>query len=64
MMRHGNDGLDGRLGAATTPEATNTAGSTRQANGNWVLVNCGPWGVRPRRQQPQWRASEARDPRD
>lgn len=62
-MRHGDDGLDGRPGVAPAAEATNGAGPTRQAKGNWVLVNCGPWGVRPRRQQGQWRIGDARETR-
>ena len=63
-MTHGNDGYDRRPAADATAEATKAAGSARQANGDWVLVNCGPCGVRPRRQLGRWPLNKAPDARD
>ncbi|RBP16875.1 hypothetical protein DFR50_104153 [Roseiarcus fermentans] len=46
-MEHDNEALAGRaIAPATAPGA---AGAQASTSGPWVLVHCGPYGVRPRR---------------
>jgi hypothetical protein len=47
-MEHANDAL--KCLSAKTPEtASNTIASRELTDGNWALMDCGPFGVRPRR---------------
>ncbi len=52
-MEHENDALNNRV-IAQTAKTSDKAGARPAANGNWVLVNCGLYGVRPRRVQGQF----------
>ena len=52
-MEHENDALNNHP-VAQTAKTSDKAGAPPPANRNWVLVNCGPYGVRPRRIQGQF----------
>lgn len=52
-MEHENDALNNHP-VVQTAKTSDKADARRAANGDWVLVKCGPYGVRPRRVQGQF----------